>query len=889
MDGTETEEWMEKHLEQMYGQAEPDPEFVERLYGKLLVHRREAKGQPGIFPKFELPFRSAAQLAAASVLVLVMGTLMFLGTKDTWAGKLRTIQFLPGAGFIETEEVQRIQVLAEPVEVKRGGVTVRVSQVVVTSKSTQVAVEVDGIHLQKSPSRGPILDASLRLPDGRYLPQKGGNAEVGETVIKARMTFPPIPQGEHRATLHLRVSRAPGSHSRPEQFDIPLTLYPANNPTMAGFVINPDEPDIPPQTHDGITVSLLRVAYTGDSTAIQVKAEWKDPEETVSLGDSVLYDDVGHVYNLPPDLPGGSPSQEIGTPSKTWTDVRAPISAMARRLTYAVYLEADTHPQVKFTLDLGEHPRPGDSWPLDVEFRAAGVPIHIRRATLGYDPQQDRYAIIFQASSSRNRDALPVEMMLWTKGSGGGGASGDVLTGNLYVTLHTRKGDPMPRGKIEVVVGEVMLRLRKPWIFSWNISRPSLSGLSPVTMHPNASATDHGITLRIPSVTMTDRVTAVDIKADVPSGTSFVWAEMLYRTSSLSDTYLRDDKGRRYLLTDEVRWCRDDATGKVESPIGMPISPCAERFQSRYTFEPVKPGTRELILRVPGVYLFVPDRKTIEIPVPNPGSTGESEWQVDIRTRVAGYEVHFTKARFSYSSRPDLWLISDPVKREIDGRSLSGFRIKGQRKLSRAGRFGNMESAFVMNSNMIKCMSMPSPNCQEQGGSDVMLLQIPLDDIELPTTLKVTFEGAEVLQKGNWELHIKPTRLFWQQKGKTIPEASSSSPTVVATLEPGRGAGGQAPTASSPTPLPTVNSSGMVTVQGKVLDVALSARIITLQAEGGTVNVALTDGTILLGPGGEPIELRDIRPGALIEATGRPSTGESVIAMKVQVSKSSAP
>lgn len=96
----------------------------------------------------------------------------------------------------------------------------------------------------------------------------------------------------------------------------------------------------------------------------------------------------------------------------------------------------------------------------------------------------------------------------------------------------------------------------------------------------------------------------------------------------------------------------------------------------------------------------------------------------------------------------------------------------------------------------------------------------------------------------------------------TSPSAPESAPSVV------------------PTTLP-----GIVMVEGTVTDVMLSAKVILLETENGPVNVALTDQTRILGSNGEPIQLRDIHPGYVIRATGRPGTGKSVIPDEVRVLK----
>ncbi len=88
--------------------------------------------------------------------------------------------------------------------------------------------------------------------------------------------------------------------------------------------------------------------------------------------------------------------------------------------------------------------------------------------------------------------------------------------------------------------------------------------------------------------------------------------------------------------------------------------------------------------------------------------------------------------------------------------------------------------------------------------------------------------------------------------------------------------------ASTPLTTPTT-LPGVVTVEGTVTDIMLSAKVMLLETKEGPVDVALTDRTRILGPDGHPIELRDIRPGYVVRAVGRPGTEKSVIPAEVRV------
>lgn len=89
------------------------------------------------------------------------------------------------------------------------------------------------------------------------------------------------------------------------------------------------------------------------------------------------------------------------------------------------------------------------------------------------------------------------------------------------------------------------------------------------------------------------------------------------------------------------------------------------------------------------------------------------------------------------------------------------------------------------------------------------------------------------------------------------------------------------PTATTSTPAETV------TITGTVMDVSLSARIITLaEAVEGFDVVALTEESKLVSASGDEATLRDIRPGMRIEASGQPGESGALLAEQVLVVES---
>jgi hypothetical protein len=88
-----------------------------------------------------------------------------------------------------------------------------------------------------------------------------------------------------------------------------------------------------------------------------------------------------------------------------------------------------------------------------------------------------------------------------------------------------------------------------------------------------------------------------------------------------------------------------------------------------------------------------------------------------------------------------------------------------------------------------------------------------------------------------------------------------------------------------PAPPPTTSTSTTVadvTVRGVVATVSASARVVTLGPPvGGVANLALTTDTEIVRADGSRAGLADVRAGATVEATGRPSTADTVVARRL--------
>jgi len=80
----------------------------------------------------------------------------------------------------------------------------------------------------------------------------------------------------------------------------------------------------------------------------------------------------------------------------------------------------------------------------------------------------------------------------------------------------------------------------------------------------------------------------------------------------------------------------------------------------------------------------------------------------------------------------------------------------------------------------------------------------------------------------------------------------------------------------------TTAAAAEVVLRGSVAVVFASARVMQLSPPvNGVANVALTTDTEIVRAGGARATLGDITPGSMIEAVGRPSTAETLVARRI--------
>jgi hypothetical protein len=176
---------------------------------------------------------SLALIILVVLLALVMATISIPAVAEALQ---HLFGFIPGVGLVD--QSAPIRVLAEPVVANRSGVSLSVSQAILSADKTVLIVDVKGVPLDAYPASesdpGCAGAATLLLPDGTLL--EGGNIRGGNwSFFQSRLEFGPIPAGVNEATLIVDCIGGTIPGKLPVNWAVPMHFVPAS-PAMT---VNP--------------------------------------------------------------------------------------------------------------------------------------------------------------------------------------------------------------------------------------------------------------------------------------------------------------------------------------------------------------------------------------------------------------------------------------------------------------------------------------------------------------------------------------------------------------------------------------------------------------------------------------------------------------------------
>jgi hypothetical protein len=788
-------EKLERTIQAAMDIPEPDAQFLSNLGDRLEAQARSMVQEPPRQRAGTKPFRRPLWQIGLAFILIVLLVVLAIGPQRVLAQVERLLGYIPGVGFIE---LNGPMILAEPVTLERGDVTVEVDQMVATTEGSLVQFTVSipaGDPAKKIPiGSGLEFTSSLLLENGREVVYISSSLSgLSDYLYKETFEFPSLPKGTRQVILVFRCSPTTIQMCASGEWRAALTLMPATAEQFEGFLSRPYDPQAS-ATANGVTMRVQQVAHNHQETAVQLQFEWADSTWSWMGGgdpnNTTLSDEYGFPYEtkmvnlgdltslgfpsvtvVPPRSPLDTPTGEMMT--QVETAIFAPLSSATRQLTFSVNsVNFQVPASGEFSLDLGPDPQVGQTWTLDQWLKVAGFDVHLVGARLsektgpGASAGQERYYWLefsFQAAQQAERwlDYFEGEQVTeaptaWSsrQSAAGGGARG------IYLGFGTQY---LPQGFLVYRITQAEVTLRGPWQASWLIPGASLQATNLRQASPHeASQEQNGLRLVMEAVQASDVASRVQVAAPgLPGGERLLyvlgWNPLTQPEPARADLYLQDERGRRYELN-----------GGIQQPFE------AERYDpTGLQFASLPADASRLTLHVPAVEIEISSQASFMVEVP-PGLSYHEEtdpvmgkrtvsdaWQVDYYLDAAGYSIHFNHA---YVQQSDLLnpagayqfvLTGTPLIENQAGRWLRELRAGSIRRPDGSAwpLEGLPKSPYFENNPVIEI-------APENPGSSVLSASLRLDatagngvDI-LPGAYEIALDGATVIIPGPWDLNF---------------------------------------------------------------------------------------------------------------------------------------
>ncbi len=439
------------------------PEFVNHLYTDLM-HQASLKNRKALRPFYLRP----AWIAFLAVITLLIGSTLIIGPQRVYAAVRQLFGYIPGVGIVD--QSAPIRVLAEPVVVTRSGITLTVTEALLSADKTVVIVNIKGVPLDAYPSNesdlGCLGAARLRLPDGTLL--DGGYIGGGNwSFFQNRLEFGPLPAGVDETTLIVDCIGGTIPGKLPEDWEVSMHFVPA-----------PPEMTVNPVIE--ISPSLGQTDQAGTPASFQSLLTL---EKYVELDDGYILIGAFHTVNLSngqtvigSDQTGAlkvtdAKGQAVAT--EPAYDVQFPVSttdyfpwafktkgkqfAWPLTITLQEAMVRLPEQQIKFAFDTGPNPQAGQEWALNKDVDMNGY--HARLISIRR--QADGYSFMLQPGPQ------VVSVGAWFEGDSAVGSGGGGPDSQGYHQLSYTYANTPPAGKLTVVLSIQMVLVSGPWSMTW--------------------------------------------------------------------------------------------------------------------------------------------------------------------------------------------------------------------------------------------------------------------------------------------------------------------------------------------------------------------------------------------------------------------------------------
>ena len=417
---------------------------------------------PRIAAKLERKtFMQTLRARPALAILIVMIALSLLSGVVYAIG--RSLGYIPGVGIVE--QGTPIRVLAEPVSVERDGITLTITEAVLSADKTVVVYTIENVpwdaisHQEDVP--GCYAEGQILLPNGSTIvPQTGSGGMDENGRWETRMVYSPVPPEINEAEFLLDCIRETLPGLAPENWELSLRFVPAPPDTTIIPVVEIPTGSSPRQNGAPADSGLIleKVIETEDGYILIGKFHDASlPDNMQALGFSVwptvmdangvelpylTANDVDIISTTMGEFPW---TLEIKGKAQAW-----PLTIQLPAIE-TLHLDAAG----QFTFDAGQNPQPGQEWILEQDVNLGDFFVRVEKVSLtesGY---------LFDLTTSPDIRGVDLTIANTISMSSSGGGDGE---GNVTVSLNYEQP---PSGVLTVQLSYPTITLHGNWSLQW--------------------------------------------------------------------------------------------------------------------------------------------------------------------------------------------------------------------------------------------------------------------------------------------------------------------------------------------------------------------------------------------------------------------------------------
>jgi len=439
-----------------------------RLRSKLIekeLNNMSEKSEPRRFNR----------LAWGAGLLLVVLLVGFVFTSPTIVSAMkRLFGYIPGIGLVEQDS--QLRMLAKPVSQTRDGITITITEVVLSADKTVVSFTYENLSADISSQPEDIntcpFKSELRLPNGEtLLPNSAFGGTKADAKFANRIEYEAIPVDVNDAVFVIPCVQDNDQGMLPVDWEFPLRFVAGQQDEKVVPVL-----DVTPsveQKNDNAEQNPLRVEQIIETQEgyilIGVFDGQKLPVNDTIVGFTdwpAITDADGKTvdYTVAYDVLSDFDFHQLETGDLPWAfEIPGKQYAWPLTIIFSSVNVERTDLKTSFEFDVGPQPQQGQEWVI-------GKDIQLGEYTLNLASIQftgEGYKFTFKNHQDVSRVNVEIEGHRAMAGGGGGGGGGQ---GGFEVVLGYN--DAFPTGKLTVAISNPVVHLVGPWQLQWQPDSP---------------------------------------------------------------------------------------------------------------------------------------------------------------------------------------------------------------------------------------------------------------------------------------------------------------------------------------------------------------------------------------------------------------------------------